>query len=94
MVKLVSAKCPSCGAPFNFFKDEERVKCDFCHNTIIVEEAITCYKLKFSGTVSVEGITTNSELIEAANELLDMNEHLKAKRKFLEFSEKCPDNYQ
>lgn len=94
MVKLVSAKCPSCGAPLKLSKDEERVKCDFCHNTIIVEEAITCYKLKVSGTVSVEGITTNSELIEAANELLDMNEYLKAKRKFLEFSEKCPDNYQ
>ena len=94
MVKLVSAKCPSCGAPLKLSKEEERVECDFCHNTIIVEEAIECYKLKISGTVSVEGITTNSELIEAANELLDMDEYLKAKRKFLEFSEKCPDNYQ
>jgi len=94
MIKLVSAKCPSCGAALKLSKDDEKVKCEFCHNTILVDDAIACYKLKISGMVSVDGITTNAELISAANELLDMNEYLKAKRKFLEFSEKCPDNYQ
>ena len=94
MVKLVSAKCPNCGAALKLSKEEERVECEYCHNTIVVDDAIACYKLKVSGNVSVEGISTNSDLIEAANELLDMNEFLKAKRKFLEFSEKCPDNYQ
>lgn len=94
MVKLVSAKCPNCGANLKLSKEEEKVICEYCHNTIIVDDAIACYKLKVSGIVSVEGIITNSELIEVANELLNMNEYLKAKRKFLEFSEKCPDNYQ
>lgn len=94
MVKLVSAKCPSCGATLKLSKEEEKVKCEYCHNTIIVDDAIACYKLKISGNVSVDGVTTNADLIELANELLDMNEYLKAKRKFLEFSEKCPDNYQ
>lgn len=94
MVKLVSAKCPSCGASLKISKEYDRTKCDYCHQTIIVDDAIACYKLKISGTISVEGIASNSELIDAANELLDMQEYLKAKRKFLEFSEKCPDNYQ
>lgn len=94
MVKLVSAKCPNCGAALKLSKEEEKTECEYCHNTIIVDDAIACYKLKVSGNVSVEGITTNAELIEAANELLDMKEFLKAKRKFQEFSEKCPDNYQ
>ena len=94
MIKLVSAKCPNCGATLRLSKENEKTECEYCHNTIIVEDAIACYRLKVSGNVSVEGITTNAELIEAANELLDMNEFLKAKRKFLEFSEKCPDNYQ
>lgn len=94
MVKLVSAKCPNCGAALKLSKEEEKVECEYCHNTIVVDDAIACYKLKVSGNVSVEGISTNADLIEAANELLDMNEFLKAKRKFLEFSEKCPDNYQ
>lgn len=94
MVKLVSAKCPSCGSSLKLSNDEEKTKCEYCNNTIIVEDAIACFKLKVSGNVGVEGISTNAELIDAANELLDMNEYLKAKRKFLEFSEKCPDNYQ
>lgn len=94
MVKLVSAKCPNCGASLKLSKEDEKVECDYCHNTIVVDDAIACYKLKISGKVSVEGISTNADLIEAANELLDMKEFLKAKRKFLEFSEKCPDNYQ
>lgn len=94
MVKLVSAKCPSCGSALKVSKEEERTECEYCHNIIIVDDAIACYKLKVSGNVSVEGITTNAKLIEVANELLDMNEFLKAKRKFQEFSEKCPDNYQ
>lgn len=94
MEKLVSAKCPNCGASLKLSKEDEKVECEYCHNTIVVDDAIACYKLKISGNVSVEGISTNADLIEAANELLDMNEYLKAKRKFLEFSEKCPDNYQ
>jgi len=94
MVKLVSAKCPNCGAKLKLSKEDEKVECEYCHQSIIVEEAIACFKLKVSGRISVDGISTNSELIESANELLEMNEYLKAKRKYMEFSEKCPNNYQ
>lgn len=94
MTKLVNAKCPSCGASLKLSKDDDVVKCEYCESSVIVDEAIACFKLKISGNISVDGITSNSELIDAANELLGMNEYLKAKRKFLEFSEKCPDNYQ
>lgn len=94
MIKFVSAKCPSCGATLKLSNEKEKVKCEYCHQDIIVDDAIACYKLKLSGNINVDGITTNSDLIEVANELLDMGEFLKAKRKFLEFSEKCPDNYQ
>ena len=94
MVELVSAKCPSCGAALKLSKEDERTVCEYCHQTIIVDDAVACYKLKINGSVSVNGIESNSDLIEAANDLLEMNEFLKAKRKFLEFSEKCPNNYQ
>ncbi len=94
MVKLVSAKCPSCGASLKLSEEDDKTECNYCHQTIIVDDAIACYKLKISGKINVEGITSNSELIDAANELLDMQEYLKAKRKFLEFSEKCPNDYQ
>ncbi|MBR4262087.1 MAG: hypothetical protein IKQ35_01830 [Bacilli bacterium] len=94
MVKLVAAKCPSCGAALKLKKSDEKVECEYCHQTIIVDDAIACYKLKISGNVSVDGISTNSELIKNANDLLEMNEFLKAKKKFLEYSEKNPTDYQ
>lgn len=94
MVKLVSAKCQNCGSLLKLSKEQEKIECEYCRSTIIVDEAIACYKLIVSGNVSVQGITTNAELIESANELLNMNEFLKAKRKFLEFSEKCTNDYQ
>lgn len=94
VINLVSAKCPSCGAELKVSEKDTQVVCEYCRNTILVDDAIATYKLKVSGNVSVQGITTNSDLIEAANELLSMNEYLKAKRKFLEFSERCPEDYQ
>lgn len=94
MTKLITAKCPNCGAILNISEGEERIKCEYCNNTIIVEDAIACYKLKVEGTISIDGIESNTDLINSANELIEMKEYLKAKKKFLEFSEKCPDNYQ
>ena len=93
-MNLVSAKCPNCGANLNLFSDKEKVACDYCGASIIVKDAIACYKIKVSGSVSVDGIETYADLIASGNELIRMNEFLMAKKKFAEFSEKCPDNYQ
>ncbi|MBR6073517.1 MAG: hypothetical protein IKP76_04280 [Bacilli bacterium] len=93
-MKLVSAKCPNCGANLKVNSDDESVKCEFCEQTIIINDAIACYKLKVSGTVSVNGISSNADLIESGNELISIGEFLKAKKCFKEFSEKCPKDYQ
>jgi len=95
-MKLISARCPDCGANIKVQGEEEKVQCEFCKHTIIVKDAIATYKLKVDvkGSVSVDGVETNQDLIDSANELMGMNEYLKAKKKFMEFSEKCPDNYQ
>ena len=45
MVKLVSAKCPNCGAALKLSREEEKVECEYCHNIIVVDDAIACYKL-------------------------------------------------
>ena len=39
MVKLVSAKCPNCGAALRLSKEDEKTECEYCHNSIIVEDA-------------------------------------------------------
>ena len=93
-MKLVNAKCPSCGANIIINNNEEVVTCKYCRNSIIVDEAIACYKIKVTGIINIDGIQSNTELISSANQLLSMHEYLKAKKLFLEFSEKCPNNYQ
>ena len=93
-MKLIDAKCPNCNAVLKLDGANEKFECEYCHHTIMVEDAVATYKLKITGSVSVDGIETNADLIDAANELLDMEEYLKAKKKFLEFSEKCPEKYQ
>ncbi len=93
-MKLVSAKCPSCGANLKVNKNDETIKCEYCQQNIIIDDAIACYKLKISGIVSIDGISTNSDLIKSGNELISIGEYLQAKKKFREFSEKCPKDYQ
>ncbi len=95
-MKLVSAKCPNCGANLELNEKNEKAKCNFCNSTIIVEDAIAHYNVKVNveGKISIDGIESNSDLIESANRLLEMQEYLKAKKKFQEFSEKCPNDYQ
>ena len=63
MIKLISAKCPNCGALLKLSKKDEMIKCEYCNQTIMVDDAIACYKLKISGNISVDGIESNSELI-------------------------------
>lgn len=53
-MKIVAAKCPTCGANIEVDENSNRTKCDFCHSTIIVEDAIQRYKIDVSGSVKVE----------------------------------------
>ena len=89
-MKIVNAKCPNCGANLDIPKETERVKCEYCNQNLLIDDE----KIKIEGNIRVAGIETDDELLTSANELLSMNEYLKAKKKFLEFSEKNPDNYQ
>lgn len=88
-MNVLSLKCPGCGANIDFNGHNRNVKCDYCHQTITIDDE---NHMVLQGKVSVNGIETNDELIESANELLEMNEFLKAKKKYLEYSEKCPDD--
>lgn len=44
-MKLVAAKCPSCGASIDVDKDSDSTKCEYCHSRILVEEAIEKIKI-------------------------------------------------
>ncbi len=58
-MKLVAAKCPSCGANLNVDSERKDMFCEYCGTKIIVEEAIQKYQLEISGKVEVDGIQTN-----------------------------------
>lgn len=45
-MRLVSAKCPNCGANIEVDKDTNKTKCDYCKSNIIVDDAIAKYKLE------------------------------------------------
>lgn len=89
-MKIINSKCPNCGANLDISEETNKIKCSHCGQTLLIDDE----KIKFDANISVDGIETNDELLTSANELLNMNEYLKAKKKFLEFSEKNPDNYQ
>ncbi len=86
-MNLVSAKCPNCGADIEVDDTKTHYVCKYCKKNIIKDD-------KLLKKISINGIQTNSDLIVSANELLEMDEYLKAKKLFLEFAEKCPNDYQ
>lgn len=91
-MKLISAKCPNCGGHLKIEEGTTKTVCEYCKKDIIIDDE--SIKLKVSGKVSVDGIKTDKDLINSANELLDMGEYIKAKKIFDQFATNNPDQYQ
>ncbi len=47
-MKLVAAKCPSCGADIEVDKDSDSTKCEYCKSKILVDDAIAKVKVEVS----------------------------------------------
>ena len=75
MVKLVAAKCPSCGAQLKLDDNLKRTECKYCNTTIIVDEAIENYKIEVKGKVSVDGIKGSNSYIEEAKKDLKLKNY-------------------
>lgn len=91
-MKLISAKCPNCGGHLKIEEGTTKTVCEYCKKDILIDDE--SIKIKISGRVSVDGIKTDKELIDSANELLDMGEYIKAKKLFDQFATNNPDQYQ
>ncbi len=55
-MKLVKAKCPSCGAAIEVDKNSDTTKCDYCGSKIVVDDAIAKFKLEVSGEVEIKNL--------------------------------------
>lgn len=73
-MKLTAAKCPSCGASIKVDRNEESTTCEYCHNDIIIEDAVEKYKIELSGKVKVSGIKDNDDRLKDAKNYLKLNE--------------------
>ncbi len=66
-MKLVAAKCPSCGATIDVNPKNETMKCNYCKQAILIDEAIKKYKVEISGSVEVKNLPKIENLLKLAN---------------------------
>ena len=91
-MKLIPARCPSCGADIEVNKENETTKCKYCDTRIIIDDAIAKYKVELSGKVTVENLPTVINLIKLGTRHLDKNEYKSAQEKFAKALELDADN--
>ena len=77
-MKLVSAKCPNCGASLDVNPSQEAIKCEYCHHAILVDDAVAKYKLEVSGSVEVENLPKQDNLLKLANRNYENHEYEEA----------------
>ena len=59
-MRLVSAKCPNCGANFKIDSTKDAVICEYCGSAIIVEKAINNYNVTNNINAGVVNIYTGN----------------------------------
>ena len=91
-MKLVAAKCPSCGASIDVDKDSDSTKCEFCKSKIIVDDAIQRYKIELSGEVEVKNLPKADNLMRLADMHYKDQEYDEAYEKYSRACELDPNN--
>ena len=91
-MKLVAAKCPSCGADLEIDSTLEATKCKFCNSAILVEDALAKYKLEVSGSVEVGNMPKIDNLLKIANRAYESEKYEDAYGNYNKVIELDPDN--
>lgn len=86
-MEIQKIKCPCCGANLDVSPNDRKVTCPFCGQTSILKKEDNAH-----ASSNVSG--GNEDLIESANNLLELKEYLSAKKKFKEYTTKYPENYE
>ena len=66
-MKLVAAKCPTCGSNINVDPNQETMKCEYCRNAILIDDAITKYKLEISGELEIKNLPKIENYLQLAD---------------------------
>lgn len=77
-MKLVAAKCPNCGASLDVNPKQDATKCEYCHQAILIDDAIAKYKLEISGSIEVKNLPKYDNILKLANRNYDNKEYEEA----------------
>lgn len=77
-MKLVAAKCPNCGANLDVNPKLDTTKCEYCHQSILIDDAIAKYKLEISGSFEVENLPKYDNILKLANRNYDNKQYEEA----------------
>ena len=91
-MKLVAAKCPSCGASIEVNEKSETTKCKYCQQAILIEDAIAKYKLEISGEVEIKNLPKIDNYIKKANRNFKEKNYDDAYKDYNEVLTLDPDN--
>jgi len=86
--ELNLALCPTCGGALDIKSDNKIMKCRFCRNTILFQEAIK------QGKVAVDGIPTLADKINAGYTFLKHRDYVNALSHFRNALSLAPNNYK
>jgi hypothetical protein len=93
IVKLVPAKCPSCGADIEVNKDLEKTICQYCGTTVLIEDAIQKLKIELSGKIEVDGVTSQNKLLKNAETKMKLGKYNEGFKDYKKYFSQYPDDY-
>ena len=90
-MKLVSCRCPSCGAKIDMDIDKKTTVCEFCKSKILVDDEIKKYEVK--GNIEIKNIPKLENYINLGNRYYEDEEYKEAYEQYNKVCELDPDNY-
>ena len=91
-MKLVAAKCPNCGANLDVNPKQDATKCEYCHQAILIDDAIAKYKLEISGSVEVKNLPQYDNILKLANRNYNNKEYEEAYKSYDQLLKLDADN--
>lgn len=91
-MRIITLSCPACGANLEVNEIQRLTKCfcKYCGHTILLEDE----RAPVQNTVKIEGISTDEDLLNSAQSLLEIQEYLPAMEKFKQYAAKYPSDYR
>lgn len=93
-IKLVAAKCPSCGSNIEVNPDNNKTRCEYCNSTIIVDDAIERLKVELTGEVEVKNMPKLKNLLKVADRAYDNKDYEKAVNSYRQVIAIDPDDWR